>query len=168
MGEGAGAVQNKIPVGTPDFNQDGYPDTVEWRWAYKTIAYGAHTYSDPVITVAKVRTKDEFVDLRVVRTIQACGKEFTIGNKFEDSKKRKNPISRIVTGFFLKAKQEPNKVSGHMDYGLRLYAQLEPEIPDGTHHKSSRSICGPFFDKTLFADDPDKNSDASPAAFGLQ
>lgn len=166
MGEGAVKNATQQSSGVIDFNGDGKPDQIQWLW--KVVSRAFSSYSDPTVTVAKLGTanKDQYIDLRTVRGLTACGQKLKIGDIIKDDPKESDrPINRIVTGFFVKAKQETNKISGRVDYGLRLYAQLEPEIPDGSHRKSTRTLCGPFFDSTLFADDPDKSKGAQEAAY---
>lgn len=161
MGEGIAVI---------DFNGDGIADKVGLRWASYTSCLGvkckedsllAVTHFEPVITSAEVGTKnkDKFIDVETLQGLEACGKSYKVGQKFPDSPSdHKSPITRVLTSFSLKTKEERNLASREMEYSLRLYMQLEPEVSDGIHKKSARTICGPFFDDTVFADDPEKDS----------
>ena len=162
MGEGAvqGKTQSPSQV-VIDFNGDGIVDHVGLRWVENSNWIGISSVR-PVVTSAKLGQKEggDPVSLKKVQSLQACGTEYKVGKLFPDTAESKSPITRRLTEFFVKIrkKKEKDPASGNMGYSLRLYMQLAPEVPDDTHRRSSRTICGPFFDRTFSIEDSDNNN----------
>ena len=159
---GEGAVQGKTQYPSQvviDFNGDGIVDRVGLRWIERSSWIGQSS-AKPVVTSAKLGTKEggESVSLKQVQSLQACGTEYKVGKLFPDTVESKSPITRKLTEFFVKMRKERNPNSGNMGYSLRLYMRLAPEVADDTHRRSSRTICGPFFDKTFSIEDSDNNN----------